>query len=134
MALIECPDCQGKVSDAAPACIHCGLPIARPGQAAAMAIDQQEPTSAATMGWASKTILWLAAGFVAVMAIGLANLSPEKDAARFAEKKAACSMAIASSIGTSTTGYADKAAHDARIREACAGLEINGKDLGNHGR
>lgn len=28
MALITCPDCGGSVSDAAPACIHCGRPLA----------------------------------------------------------------------------------------------------------
>ncbi len=27
MALIECPECGGKVSDKAPACIHCGYPL-----------------------------------------------------------------------------------------------------------
>jgi len=26
MGLIECPDCEGKVSDSAPACPHCGRP------------------------------------------------------------------------------------------------------------
>ena len=38
MALIECPDCGKKVSDAAPACIHCGRPMAavsKPSQAQA---------------------------------------------------------------------------------------------------
>lgn len=27
MALIECPECGGKVSDKAPTCIHCGYPL-----------------------------------------------------------------------------------------------------------
>lgn len=27
MALIICPDCGGKVSDKAEACIHCGCPL-----------------------------------------------------------------------------------------------------------
>ena len=27
MALIECPECGGKVSDKVPACIHCGYPL-----------------------------------------------------------------------------------------------------------
>lgn len=27
MALLTCPDCQGKVSDAAPTCPHCGRPM-----------------------------------------------------------------------------------------------------------
>ena len=30
MALIECPECGGKVSDKAPACIHCGYPLQEP--------------------------------------------------------------------------------------------------------
>lgn len=30
MPLITCPDCQNEISDAAPACIHCGRPAARP--------------------------------------------------------------------------------------------------------
>lgn len=28
MALIQCPDCRGSVSDVAPACPHCGRPNA----------------------------------------------------------------------------------------------------------
>lgn len=27
MALIECPECGGKISDKAPACVHCGFPL-----------------------------------------------------------------------------------------------------------
>jgi transcription elongation factor Elf1 len=27
MALIECPECGGKISDKAPVCIHCGYPL-----------------------------------------------------------------------------------------------------------
>ena len=27
MALIECPECGGKISDKAPVCIHCGFPL-----------------------------------------------------------------------------------------------------------
>ena len=30
MALIDCPECQARVSDAAPACIKCGFPFAAP--------------------------------------------------------------------------------------------------------
>ena len=32
MALIECPDCRRRVSDAAAVCPHCGRPIARQPQ------------------------------------------------------------------------------------------------------
>jgi DNA-directed RNA polymerase subunit RPC12/RpoP len=31
MALIACPDCGNKISDAAPACIHCGRPVGQGG-------------------------------------------------------------------------------------------------------
>lgn len=34
MTLITCPDCGGAVSDAAPACIHCGRPSAAPAAVA----------------------------------------------------------------------------------------------------
>lgn len=30
MALIDCPECGKQISDRAPACIHCGNPIAAP--------------------------------------------------------------------------------------------------------
>jgi hypothetical protein len=30
VALINCPECEARVSDAAPACIKCGYPFARP--------------------------------------------------------------------------------------------------------
>jgi hypothetical protein len=86
------------------------------------------------MGLAAKTFLWLTGGLVLLVAIGSMNSNPEIDAARLAAQKTECSNAIASSIGTSTIGYTDKAAYDARVREACAGFEINGKNLANHGR
>jgi hypothetical protein len=28
MALVECPDCNGKISSSAPNCLHCGRPMA----------------------------------------------------------------------------------------------------------
>jgi hypothetical protein len=33
MALIQCPECEGKVSDQAPVCPHCGFPLAGPAAA-----------------------------------------------------------------------------------------------------
>jgi hypothetical protein len=130
MALISCSDCQGKVSDAAPACIHCGAPI----KAAAAAATPDDAEAPQKMGFFAKTALWLVGGFILVMVIGSMNASPERDAARLAERKQACAQAVMSSLGTSTTGYADKAAYDARVREACDGFEINGQDLGSVGR
>jgi hypothetical protein len=130
MALISCPDCQGKVSDAAPACIHCGAPL----KGAATATTPGTPQAPKKMGFFAKTVLWLGGGFIAFMVIGLMNADPQRDAAQLAERKQACARAMMSSMGTSTTGYADKAAYDARVRKACDGLEINGQDLGRVGR
>ena len=30
MALINCSECEGKISDKSPACIHCGNPVTMP--------------------------------------------------------------------------------------------------------
>jgi hypothetical protein len=35
MALLMCPDCEGKVSDQAAACPHCGRPMRSPATSAA---------------------------------------------------------------------------------------------------
>jgi hypothetical protein len=126
MALISCPDCQGKVSDAAPACIHCGAPLKL--SQAASEIEQEQPEKG--MGFLAKTALLLGAGFFVMVFIGGNSSSAEK----LAKRKEACLRAMTSSIGTSTIGYSDKAAYDARVREACDGFEINGKDLGQVGR
>lgn len=37
MALIDCPECGGQVSDRAPTCPHCGVPIANAASASAPA-------------------------------------------------------------------------------------------------
>jgi hypothetical protein len=60
--------------------------------------------------------------------------APTMASAPSAEHKDRCARAMMSSMGHSTVGYADKAAYDARVREACAGLSLNGKDLGEFGR
>lgn len=41
MALIDCPECGGQVSDRAPTCPHCGVPIV----AATTATAHQQPAS-----------------------------------------------------------------------------------------
>lgn len=33
MPLINCPDCENKISDSAPTCIHCGRPMKEPAAA-----------------------------------------------------------------------------------------------------
>ena len=45
MALIECPDCGKQVSDAAPACIGCGRPLAD------FAKEQEAVAAEADDGW-----------------------------------------------------------------------------------
>ena len=45
MALIQCPECEGKVSDQAPVCPHCGFPLAGPA-AAAPASESMAPGAA----------------------------------------------------------------------------------------
>lgn len=46
MALIQCPECDGKVSDQAPACPHCGFPLA--GAAASTSATAAASASLAT--------------------------------------------------------------------------------------
>lgn len=44
MPLIECPDCLNQISDAAPACPHCGHPFeALPGPPKARQLPQSAP-------------------------------------------------------------------------------------------
>lgn len=46
------------------------------------------------------------------------------------QAKNECVNAMMSNIGTSTTGYADKQAYDAHVKDKCDGFEINGKPIG----
>ncbi|MFP4062064.1 MAG: zinc ribbon domain-containing protein [Halochromatium sp.] len=46
MALIDCPECGGQVSDRAPTCPHCGVPIASSAEARGGAQPEQ-PSQAA---------------------------------------------------------------------------------------
>lgn len=127
MALIACPDCAKQVSASASACIHCGAPLA--------ATSQLPATPAKAMS-AGKLWLIIGAGVLAALVIGAVSnddTAPRTTEATAAEKDR-CARAVISSIGHSTTGYADKLAYEARVREACAGLSINGKDLGEFGR
>jgi hypothetical protein len=47
MALIDCPECGGQVSERAPTCPHCGVPIAAAGKAAAESAAAEPEASAA---------------------------------------------------------------------------------------
>lgn len=130
MALISCPDCEGKVSDAAPACIHCGAPLA--ARSSSPPAVPASPSSG--LGLFGKSVLWLGGGFIVIVIVSSMNSGFQGSSAREADRKQACVRAMASSMGTSTSGYADRAAYEARVREACDGYEINGKDLGRYGR
>ena len=69
--------------------------------------------------------------FGVVMCVGsISDPHGTHAAARIENQKQECSAALMSSIGHSTVGYADKAAYDAKVREKCEGLTINGKPLG----
>lgn len=52
MALIDCPECGGQVSDRAPTCPHCGVPVANAAgsaassQSASAGPDAADPTQA----------------------------------------------------------------------------------------
>lgn len=59
MALIDCPDCQKKISDLAPACPFCGRPMR------AEAVPPSEPARRAALTieatgkkWKARQILW----------------------------------------------------------------------------
>ncbi|HET7232636.1 MAG TPA: TonB family protein [Longimicrobium sp.] len=64
MPLVNCPECGGSVSSAAPACPHCGHPS--PGRPAA-------PTPPPSRG-GGVSAGWIILGFLAVGALGLALL------------------------------------------------------------
>lgn len=78
---------------------------------------------------------WIAPAALAALlvlmswAIGLPPTPPRAPARVEAEKRE-CAAAIASSIGHSTTGYADKLAYEAAVRDKCDGLSIDGKPIG----
>lgn len=77
MAIIECKECGGKVSDSAAACPHCGAPVA----VAAVSAAPAEPKK--KRGW-WKWVLGVPVGlFALLMVIGsLQPANPEKDRAR----------------------------------------------------
>lgn len=50
MALIDCPECGGQVSDRAPTCPHCGVPIASSAKAHSGATSTQPPSSTTAPG------------------------------------------------------------------------------------
>jgi len=140
VALINCSECRAEISDRAVSCPKCGNPMglatvaAATGQVSsprAPAYSMPDEAPKKSGGWLKWIFIVPAALFGMVMCIGaVADRDGSKSAARFEKQKAECTTAMMSSIGHSTTGYADKAAYDAKVREACNGLTLNGKELG----
>ena len=76
MALIHCPDCHKQVSEKAPACIHCGRPLANdlvnkpsPGSAEAVKSGRQRSQFRYDVGQAM-AFFGLIAAFIVVLASG----------------------------------------------------------------
>lgn len=134
MSLIACPDCNKEVSTNAPNCIHCGAPLKPMGGPTTAATLQPSSNRRGGGGWFGKLLLWAVVAIAGFLVLGTLLDTPERRYAREVKAKEECSRALTSSIGTSTSSYADKAAYDARVRDACAGFEINGRDLGQQGR
>ena len=71
MAILECKECKGKVSDTAATCPHCGAPVPtqEPAQAAAPpATPTQKATGKKMSGWKITGLLF--AAFIVVSCIG----------------------------------------------------------------
>jgi hypothetical protein len=71
MALITCTECHKQISDKAPACPHCGAPVAL-----ASAVPPAK-ASGGGMGWGAKLALGALALFVAFLFLG-ASVSKEE--------------------------------------------------------
>lgn len=133
MALIKCPECSAEISDKATACPKCGNPMAPPERRSeyteAPAPQAQGKTGGG--GWFKWLLIIPSVLFGMVMCIGsVADPDGKGATARLESQKNECAAAMMSSMGHSTVGYADKAAYDAKVREACDGLTIDGKPLG----
>lgn len=81
MALIACPECQKQVSDAAPACPHCGYPVqgaALPGQPVLRNAGFWKHAAtvlglAATAPWIARALALVAAVIMFVILFGSKN-------------------------------------------------------------
>lgn len=70
MAVFECTECKGTVSDKAPACPHCGAPLDKP---IAQSADTVSKPAKKPMGKGMKIILTLVGIFLVVSCIGGMN-------------------------------------------------------------
>lgn len=112
MALVTCSECKSEISDTATSCPKCGYTAPKPGW---------------PWGWIIGAPVGL---FALVMIVGTvgANKAGYQDQIN-ADARRECSKALMSSLGTSTSGYQDKQAYEAVVREKCAGMSINGKPV-----
>lgn len=79
MAVFNCPECQGTVSDKAPACPHCGAPTLAPVESTKAEAPDTEPKPTAPKGpvyW----VLMLLAGFAGSY-VAFGGLSNKSDTA-----------------------------------------------------
>lgn len=131
MALIKCGECAAEISDKAAACPKCGNPIGRSSPHIEPAYVHAPPPEKKSSGWLKWVVIVPVVLFGLLMLVGKAS-DPDGAvaAARLESQKRECAEALASSIGHSTVGYADKAAYDAQVREKCDGLTIDGKPIG----
>jgi hypothetical protein len=126
MALVHCSECNREISDQASACPGCGHPLPQSIQLSAVtaAVEGSAPSK---NGWVKWIFIVPVGLFIAMMIFGkLSDPDGAHAAARLEKKKGECSLAMMSSIGHSTVGFADKAAYDALLRDKCDGLSING--------
>ena len=73
MALINCPECNGNLSDKASVCPHCGYPVKDPAEYEYRFTRQTEPSKGAAF---MRTIAWLVWGggmLLAIIAAGIAG-------------------------------------------------------------
>ena len=120
MALLSCPECSAEISDKAKACVKCGHPI----KASTPAIRKGE----------GKLIMWcllfLGSIFMILAAFGGLNPGSSSDSRYAEQRRAECTAAMTSNMGTSTRSYSDRMAYEAHVKEKCKGFSINGVDLG----
>jgi hypothetical protein len=102
MAIIQCGECAGRLSDQAVACPHCGAPVLRnassptvaPGLPAMAKADPAAHAPVAKSGGVWKWLLGVPLALLAfVIVVGSINSNPEKDRARAAYETCMGSLA-----------------------------------------
>lgn len=109
MALVNCAECSKEISDTALTCPHCGTP--------------NTPWRITKRSKSHSSWFWWPFGIIAAI-IALALLNPHHNDDSSAKQE--CLAALKSDMGTDTSGYQDKQAYNARVRDACKGFTIGG--------